>query len=108
MIRIKTTSRGLTFTVYVLPRSSKIDIVGRHQEALKIKLTAPPVGGAANKQCVQVLAKALALPKSALTIFGGQTSRLKQICIEIEALKINAEGIEALKNKLSRLGTKSA
>jgi uncharacterized protein (TIGR00251 family) len=81
MLTIKATANGLTFSVYVQPRSSKAVIVGCHDNALKIKLTAPPVGGAANKQCIQILAKALDLPKSAIAITGGQTSRLKQIRI---------------------------
>ena len=81
MLTIKETANGLNFSVYVQPRSSKAAIVGCHDCALKIKLTAPPVGGAANKQCIQILAKALGLPKSAVTITGGQTSRLKQISI---------------------------
>ena len=108
MIDIKTTSRGLNFTVYVLPRSSRVAILGRHQNALKIKLTAPPVSGAANKQCIMVLAKALALPKSALALVGGQTSRLKQICIQTGELQMKADDIRMLKEKLSRLGAKNA
>jgi uncharacterized protein (TIGR00251 family) len=82
MLTIKATANGLTFGVYVQPRSSKAVIVGCHDNALKIKLTAPPVGGAANKQCIQILAKALDLPKSAIAITGGQTSRLKLISIK--------------------------
>jgi len=81
MLTIKATGQGLAFSVYVQPRSSKAAIVGCHDNALKIKLTAPPVGGAANKQCIQILAKALGLPKSAMAITGGRTSRLKQISI---------------------------
>jgi uncharacterized protein (TIGR00251 family) len=79
MIAIKSTDNGLTFTVYVQPRSSQATIVGIHRDAIKIKLTAPPVGGAANKQCIQILAKALGVPKSSLSIDTGQTSRRKQI-----------------------------
>jgi len=81
MLTIKATAQGVAFSVYVQPRSSKAAIVGCHDNALKIKLTAPPVGGAANKQCILILAKALDLPKSAISITTGQTSRLKQISI---------------------------
>jgi len=95
---LKETADGLTITVYVQPRSAKTAIVGSHGDALKIKLTAPPVGGAANKQCIQVLAKALGLPKSALTITGGQTSRQKKIRIQTGLL-----GLKTLKNKLAAL-----
>ena len=82
MIAVNTTEQAITFNVYVLPRSSKTAIVGTHLDAIKIKLTAPPVGGAANKQCIQLLAKALGLPKSALSIDAGQASRRKQIRIQ--------------------------
>ena len=81
MITITVHDNTLGFAVYVQPRSSRASIVGIHQDALKIKLTAPPVGGAANKQCLQLLAKALGIPKSSLTIDSGQTSRHKQIRI---------------------------
>ncbi len=107
MIHIDTTSRGLTFTVQVLPRSAKVNIVGSHQGALKIKLTAPPVGGAANKQCIQVLAKALGLPKSALSIVRGETSRIKQVCVLTHALESKTGAIEAWRKKIWALGSKS-
>jgi uncharacterized protein (TIGR00251 family) len=82
MITITETAGGLTFNVYVQPRASTCAIVGAHQDALKIRLTAPPVEGAANKQCIELLAKALAVSKSHLTITGGLSSRHKQIRLE--------------------------
>ena len=57
-------------------------IVGLHGDALKIKLTAPPVDNAANKMCIALLAKALKLPKSAFKIISGQTSRTKRIFVQ--------------------------
>ena len=103
MLTIRQTGDGLSFSVYVQPRSAKIAIVGRHENALKIKLTAPPVGGAANKQCIQVLAKALDLPKSAVAITGGQTARLKQISVSPLTGTFSARQIQALKNRLLEL-----
>ncbi|MCG6909942.1 MAG: DUF167 domain-containing protein [Deltaproteobacteria bacterium] len=69
--------RGLAFKVYVQPRASKNQIVGRHGDALKIKLKAPPVEGAANKMCVRFLAECLGLPKSKVEIKSGHSSRTK-------------------------------
>ena len=83
MIAYKQTTNAVIFDVYVQPRSSAITIVGCHDQALKIKLTAPPVDGAANKQCIQLLAKKLGLPKSALTISSGLARRRKQIAISL-------------------------
>jgi len=103
MLTIKATANGLTFSVYVQPRSSKAVIVGCHNNALKIKLTAPPVGGAANKQCIQILAKALDLPKSAIAIIGGQTSRLKHISITPVQSNFTPAEIKALEKILQDL-----
>ncbi len=79
MIDIREDSEGLTFWVYVQPRASKDGFAGTHQNALKIRLTAPPVEGAANKQCIELIAKTLAWPKSAIDIISGRTSRHKHI-----------------------------
>lgn len=101
MIAIKETSNGLAFSVYVQPRASRIAIVGSHDNALKIKLTAPPVGGAANKQCIQVLAKALGLAKSAITIAGGQSHRRKKIRISSIGKSFTQAELKSLKKKLN-------
>jgi len=74
---------GLLIDVRVQPKSSKNAIVGVHGEALKIKLNAPPVDGKANKALVQLVAKALHCPKSAVEIISGQASRNKRLLIRI-------------------------
>jgi uncharacterized protein YggU (UPF0235/DUF167 family) len=56
-------------------------VVGEHGDALKVKLTAPPVEGAANAACVAFMAEALGLPKSALTIVAGLTGRRKTLAV---------------------------
>ena len=53
MIPIIQHPKGLTFKVFVQPRSSRNQILGLHGDALKIKLTAPPVNDAANRMCIQ-------------------------------------------------------
>jgi len=78
---LKETSQGIVLKVFVQPRSAKNMIAGQHGDALKIKLTAPPVDGAANKMCIQYLAKFLKVPKSALEIISGHTSRTKRILL---------------------------
>jgi uncharacterized protein (TIGR00251 family) len=74
-------SRGVIIKVFVQPRASKNAIVGCHGDALKITLTSPPIDGAANKMCVQFLAKCLQLPKSSIEILSGHTSRTKRILL---------------------------
>ena len=53
--------------------------MGLHGDALKIKLTAPPVEGKANKACIQFLAKCLSVAKSDLEIVSGHSGRTKQV-----------------------------
>ena len=75
---------GMVFKIFVQPRSSKNKIVGAHGDALKLKVTAPPVAGAANKMCLKFLAKSLSLPQSLLEILSGHNSRTKQILVRLE------------------------
>jgi hypothetical protein len=88
---------GVVITIFVQPRASKNMIAGLHGDALKIKLTAPPVDNAANKMCVQFLAKCLDISKSSLEIISGQTSRTKQILVR------DANGGKILKEKIESL-----
>ena len=69
----------MTFTVRVIPRSSTTEIVGEHDDALKIKLKSPPVDGAANEELIRFLSKLLAIPKASIDIVSGKTSRSKRI-----------------------------
>ena len=85
---LKETSDGITFNVFIQPRSSKNSVVGLYGDALKIKLTAPPVEGAANKMCIEFLAKQLGVPKSSLSIISGHSSRTKRILIKYDDDKI--------------------
>ncbi len=89
---------GVVFRVYVQPRASRNEVVGPHNGALKVKLTAPPVDGAANKMCIAFLAKALGVPKSAVKIIAGQTSRSKTVLVRGEANHDLRKAIEMLCN----------
>ena len=87
MLDIQENSGGITFKVYIQPRSSKNMIAGLHGDALKIKLKAPPVDGAANKMCIEYLAKCLKVSKSSLEIISGHTSRTKRLRIHYKSRK---------------------
>jgi uncharacterized protein len=69
-------------TVRVQPRASANEIVGVHGDALKIRLTAPPVEGAANDLLVKFLADTLDIPTRAITIVAGASSRTKVVELE--------------------------
>jgi len=57
-------------------------VVGPHGDALKIRITAAPVAGAANKHLLKFLAKRFKIPQSQLSLKSGATSRAKSIAIE--------------------------
>jgi uncharacterized protein (TIGR00251 family) len=68
-----------TFRVRVVPRASKTATAGVYDGALKVRVAAPPVEGAANAELVRFLAKSLNVPARAVEIVGGQTSKTKLI-----------------------------
>ncbi len=65
--------------VYVQPRASKDEICGIHGGALKMRLTAPPVDGKANKRCIELLSKELGVSMGSLELIEGHRSRLKKV-----------------------------
>ena len=84
-MQLTETADGIRFQVAVQPKSSRNLIVGSYGEALKVKLKAPPVDGAANRMLVQFVAKTLKVPKSAVEILAGQTSRVKLLLVHYPA-----------------------
>jgi uncharacterized protein len=70
---------SIRIAVKVQPRSSRNEIMGVSGGALKIKLTAPPVDGAANSALVELLASELEIPKRRISIVSGETSRSKLV-----------------------------
>jgi uncharacterized protein (TIGR00251 family) len=72
---------SVTFEVRVIPRSSKSEIVGELDGALKIKLKAPPVDGAANDELVRLIAKELDMPRLSIEIVSGHSSKKKRVCV---------------------------
>ncbi len=64
-------------TLHIQPGAKKTEFAGLHGDALKIRLAAPPVDGKANEALLRFIADELDLPKSAVTLKSGQTSRRK-------------------------------
>ncbi len=81
MLFVQEKPEGILFRIHVQPRSSKNQVVGLYGDALKVKLTAPPVEGAANKMCAEFLAKCLGVSKSGVEIVSGQTGRAKTVLL---------------------------
>lgn len=70
---------GVVIHLLVQPRASKNEVVGAQGDELKVRLTSPPVEGAANRLCCEFIAKRLGLAKSAVTLEAGETSRHKRL-----------------------------
>ncbi len=79
---VTTAAGGVTLNVRVVPRSSRNQISGVEGGALKIKLTAPPVEGAANAALIQFIAEWLSVRKSAVSIISGDKARQKIVRVE--------------------------
>ena len=73
---------AVRFSVRVQPRASRSAIEGVHAGALKVRLTAPPVDGAANEALGELLADRLGVPKRAVVIVGGASSRTKVVEVD--------------------------
>jgi uncharacterized protein (TIGR00251 family) len=69
----------LTLHILVQPRASRSEIVGPHGDALKVRLAAPPVDGAANEELVRLLAREYGVPRGAVEIVSGLSSRRKTV-----------------------------
>lgn len=79
---------GIRIAIHVQPRASRTEIAGVHGEALKVRLSAPPVDGAANEALVTFLAEHFAVPRRGVKIVGGAQSRAK--VVEIDGLSVAA------------------
>ena len=81
-MEIKEKSGAITFTVRVIPRSARTEIVGEYEGAVKVRLSSPPVDGAANAELIKLFAKKLGVAKSAVAIVSGETSKTKRLRVD--------------------------
>lgn len=68
--------------VRVIPRAGRSEVAGMRDEAVLIRLAAPPVDGAANDELIDLLARTLRLPKRNFSIASGGASRTKRVRID--------------------------
>ncbi len=100
-LQLDADDRGIRFAVYVQPRASRNEVTGLHDGALRVRLKAPPVEGAANRMCLKFLAKLLDVPKSSLEITAGRASRRKRVLYRCPPGPGRAREIERLRRLLS-------
>ena len=74
--------KGFKLKIKLLPASSRDEIVGWEGDRLKVKVSAPPVKGRANRALLELLSRVLSLPPSRILILHGRTSREKLLLIE--------------------------
>ena len=103
MLPVEKKSNGLLISIHVQPKSAKNQIAGLYNNALKIRITAPPTDNKANKMCIRFLAKQLGLPPSSLEVVKGQTSRSKQVFIAYTDTEPPEQQENRLLDKLSAL-----
>ena len=81
MTVLKSPASTVTFSVKVVPRASKNQIVGKEGDEVKIRLNAPPVDGKANEALVKFLAASLGVRQRQVEIVAGVSSRHKVVRI---------------------------
>lgn len=67
---------------HVQPRARRTELAGRHGDAIKVRLAAPPADGAANEELVRFLAEALAVGRRTVRIVAGRAARRKTVVVE--------------------------
>jgi uncharacterized protein (TIGR00251 family) len=76
------TATGIELRVRVIPRAKRTEVAGERDGHLLIRLSAPPVDGAANDALIDFLSRQLGCPKRAIHLVSGETSRAKRLMIE--------------------------
>ena len=79
MFEYRETDGAITFRVRVVARASRSAIAGEHDGALRVRVAAPPVEGAANEELARLLARELKVPSRAVEITGGHASKNKTV-----------------------------
>jgi uncharacterized protein (TIGR00251 family) len=97
MIHISVGKQGLTIPFHVLPRASQTKIVGEIDGAVKIRVAAPPVEGAANLELIKFVSKLLDIPRNKVEIASGAASRHK-------LLRVTGVTMERCTSAFQRIG----
>ena len=81
-LRVDVKGTVVRIAVHVQPRASRSEIIGQHGAALKVRLQAPPVDGAANEALVRLLADSLGVSQRSVRVVSGATSRAKTVEVD--------------------------
>jgi uncharacterized protein (TIGR00251 family) len=81
VLPISPTATGVLLRLRVQPRASREEVAGVTADTIRLRLTAPPVDGAANEALIRFLAAKLNVPQSALELVSGRTGRTKVVAV---------------------------
>lgn len=84
------TPQGIRLAVQVAPNAKKSEVMAVLDDALKIRLQAPPLDGRANEELIRFLAASLGVPKSAIVLTHGQTNKRKLLEIQAPGLSLES------------------
>ncbi|MFR1672772.1 MAG: DUF167 domain-containing protein [Candidatus Gastranaerophilaceae bacterium] len=79
---LKETKEGLILQIRISPNASKNEII-KENNSLKVKITAQPIDGKANKALIEYLSKQFRIPKTSIEIIKGETSKDKTLLIRV-------------------------
>ncbi len=82
MIWLRADGEDVILSLHIQPGARTTEVVGEHGDALKIRLAAPPVDGKANAVLIGFLAKTLGVPKAAVSLLSGESSRAKRVRVK--------------------------
>ena len=82
MLIVQDTKDGAILTVHIQPKASTTECVGIHGDAVKIRVAAPPVDGAANEELIRFLARRLSISSTSVQIHSGASGRHKRVLLK--------------------------
>lgn len=87
-VDVRARDGGVRISVHVQPRAARSEIAGLYGTALRVRLNAPPVDGAANDALVALLAERFDVPRRAVRVVAGHASRAK--IVELDGVDVDA------------------
>jgi len=87
------TPQGVRFAVRVVARASRSEVAGEFDGALRVRIAASPVEGAANRELIRLLARELKIPQSTIRIVSGLGSKSKSIRLS----RVTADALDRLR-----------
>jgi uncharacterized protein (TIGR00251 family) len=110
LFEVESTDEGpvaIILRLRVQPGAGRSSVTGRHGDTLAVKVGAPPIGGRANLQCIELVADILGVRKSAVEIVSGEKNRQKRVrVVGIEPARVQEALARELRSTAARPATK--